>query len=129
MSGGATAYAEGRIIDFLFGTAPAAGTGASYVSLHTGSPPTSANEVSGASYARQSFAYTKSGGDPTTATNSAAINFPTATAAYGTITTFALWDAVTGGNMIAWGTLATAKPIASGDQVRFLAGALTVTAD
>ena len=129
MSGGLTPYAESRTLDFNLGAAPAAGTGASYISLHTGAPATGANEVTGGGYARRQFVYTKSGSEPTTASNTAITDFPVATANWGTITAFALWDAATGGNLICYGTVTTSKPINSGDTARFQAGSLIVTSD
>lgn len=129
MSGGATAFAEGRVIDFVLGTAPAAGTGVSYVSLHTGSVAISGNEVTGGSYARQLFSYTKSGSEPTLASNPSSINFPTATASWGLVQSYALWDAVSGGNMLMVGGLAASKNVGSGDTARFSSGQLGVIVD
>lgn len=78
-------------------------------------------------YARQSGAFTVSGNAPTQATNTAAIEFPTATASWGTVTHVALFDASTGGNMLAYATLTASKTIASGDVFRIPASNLTIT--
>jgi len=52
-----------------------------------------------------------------------------ATTNWGTINGFALYDAESGGNMIAWGALGTAKPISIGDTAKFAAGDLDITLD
>ncbi|HEX5211629.1 MAG TPA: hypothetical protein VFW22_07840 [Pseudolabrys sp.] len=102
-----------------------------YVSLHTADPgDTGANEVSGAAYARQGpVAFVNSGNNPTVAANSAIVSFPTATAPQGTITHFGVWTAASAGVYQGGGALDAPKPVASGDQVRFLTGALTLAAD
>ncbi len=103
-------------------------TSSAYVSLHTGDPgDTGASEVSGGGYARQPVTFTNAGNNPTVASNSAVINFPTATAGWGTISYFGIWDAVTAGNFRGSGTM-TAKNVNLNDTARFLAGTLTITA-
>ena len=61
--------------------------------------------------------------------NAADIDFTAATGDWGTLTHFALFDAGTGGNLLAYGTLTNAKTVSSGDTVRFAAGELNVTLD
>ena len=99
-----------------------------YLGLFTAAPGEAGGgtELSGNAYARQSFSFTVSGD---TATNSAAIEFPTATGSWGTITHVAVFDAVTTGNMIAYATLTSSKTIASGDVLRVPAGDLDITLD
>ena len=99
-----------------------------YLGLFTAAPGEAGGgtEISGSGYARQSFSFTVSGD---TATNSAAIEFPTASASWGTITHIAVFDALTTGNMIAYATLNSAKTIASGDVLRVPSGDLDITLD
>jgi hypothetical protein len=101
-----------------------------YVSLHTADPGTTGtSEISGGAYARQGpVAFANTGSEPTTASNSAVVSFPTATAAWGSIGWFGIWNAATVGTFEGSGALDAAKTINSGDQARFLAGALTVVA-
>ncbi|MGH7111755.1 MAG: phage tail fiber protein [Stellaceae bacterium] len=89
-----------------------------YIALYTTAPTddTGANavEVAGGGYARVATTQGASGTwgaaststDPTTISNSgttnAAITFPTATGNWGTIVAFGLYDAATGGNLLAW---------------------------
>lgn len=99
-----------------------------YVALFTAAPSDAGGgtEVSGGSYARKSVAFTVSGN---LATNSAAVEFDVATADWGTITDIAVFDAVSGGNMIAYATLTAAKTIANGDVLRIPLNDLDITMD
>jgi hypothetical protein len=102
-----------------------------YVSLHTADPGnTGANEVAGGGYARQGpVAFTNSGANPTVAGNNSIITYPTATAAWGTINFFGLWTAASAGVFNGGAAVATPKVVNNGDQARFAANALTITAD
>lgn len=100
-----------------------------YVGLHTGDPSGGLNEVSGGSYARQSYVYSITGANPGTAGNTGVITFPTATASWGTITYAALWSAVSGGSVVAYQALAVSKSVSIDDVVRFAVNELRWTAD
>lgn len=99
-----------------------------YIGLFTSNPGETGagTEVSGGSYAREAATFTVSGNLATTAS---VVEFPTATASWGTITHGAVLDAASGGNMIAYGALTTAKAIATGDILRIPAGDFDVTLD
>ena len=101
-----------------------------YVALFTSNPDEDASgtEVSttGTAYARQSVTFSVSGN---TATNTAAIEFATATASYGTVTHVGVYDASTAGNLIAYAALSTSKAIDTGDVLRLPANDLDVTLD
>jgi hypothetical protein len=99
-----------------------------YVGLFTAAPGETGGgtEVSGGSYVRVAVTFTVSGN---LATNSAAVEWPTATATWGTITDVAVFDADTGGNMLVYASLTSSKTIASGDVLRIPAGDLDVTLD
>jgi hypothetical protein len=101
-----------------------------YVSLHTADPGnTGASEVSGNAYARIGpIAFANAGNNPTVASNSAIVTYAAATGSWGTVGYFGLWTAVTGGTFQGSGALATPKAVGNGDTARFLAGALTITA-
>ena len=100
-----------------------------YVSLHTGDPgDTGASEVSGGSYARQGpVAFTNTGNNPTVASNSAVVAYVTASAAYGTVSYFGLWSALSGGTFRGSGALTPSKAVNNGDTPSFAIGALTIT--
>ena len=101
-----------------------------YVALFTSNPDEDASgtevSTSGTAYARQSVSFTVSGN---TASNSAAIEFPTATASYGTVTHIGVFDASTSGNLIAYAALSTSKAIDTGDVLRLPANDLDITMD
>jgi hypothetical protein len=64
---------------------------------------------------------------PCTKSNTAVKTFPTATAdwlAAANLTYFVLYDALTVGNLVAFGQLTTTKPVLNGDTASFAAGAL-----
>lgn len=98
-----------------------------YVALFITDPTDagSGTEVSGNGYARQSatFAAPSNGASVT----SADIQFPQATGNQGTIAFFAIFDALTTGNMLYHGALTTSKTIDTGDVFKIAAGSLTVT--
>jgi len=98
-----------------------------YLALYT-TDPTDADtgtECSGTSYARQSITF----GAPSNgvSTNSAAIEFPQAGGAWGTITHIGIRDALTVGNLLYHTPLDTSKTIATGDVFRIASGSLSVT--
>ena len=80
----------------------------------------------GTAYARQPATFTVAGN---TASNTASIEFPTATAPYGTVSHCGVFDAASGGNLIAYAALTTAKVIDTGDVLRVPASDLDITLD
>ena len=84
------------------------------------------SEVSGGSYARKSCATWDTASAGSTK-NGVAITFAQATADWGTVTDFAICDAVTGGNMLAYGALGADKSVASGDTAKIATGDLKIT--
>ena len=100
-----------------------------YVALYT-TDPTDADtgtevSTSGTGYARTAvtFAAPSNG----VSTNSATVTFPTATAAFGTVTHIGLRDASTAGNLLYHTPLDTSKTIDSGDIFSITTGNLSVT--
>lgn len=59
--------------------------------------------------------------------NGAAVNFPTATGSWGTVTQFALLSAASSGNIYYWSDLTTPKTISTGDTASFGVGAISIT--
>lgn len=101
---------------------------ATYVALYTVAPTDTGGgtECSGTGYARQAVGMTVSGD---TASNTANVEFPTAGSSWGTLVAVGIFDAVSGGNLIAYGNLTTSKTIDTGDVFRIPAGDLDVTMD
>jgi len=122
--------AETLVLNWLFTAGSATRPTSWYLALFTANPDEDASSTevstSGTAYARQSVAFTVSGN---TASNSAAVEFPTATASYGTVTHVGVFDASTSGNLIAYAALTTSKAIDTGDVMRVPAGDLDITLD
>jgi hypothetical protein len=98
-----------------------------YLGLYT-SDPTDADtgtEVSGGSYARQAITFGAPSNGVTT--NTAAIEFPQATANWGTVGWIGIEDALTGGNLLYHSPLDAAKTIENGDIFKISIGSLSVT--
>ena len=122
-------YLEDKVLEHVFGGNAFTAPTTLYVALYTVAPSDTGGgtEVSGGAYARQTGAFTVSGTNPTTATNSAAIEYPTATANYGTVVAVGILDASSSGNLLAYSTLDSSKVVSSGDVFRFNAGDLDIT--
>lgn len=125
---------ELSVLDHLFNNVALTSPTTVYLGLFTSDPTDagSGTEVStsGTAYARQSisFAAASSGA----VTTDADITFPTATAAYGTVTHIGIFDHVSNAastSMVAHGQLDTSKAIDGGDTFVVTAGNLTVSLD
>lgn len=121
-----TNYLETELLDHVFGGNAYSSPAAVYVGLFTAAPGEAGGgtEISGGAYVRRAGSFSVSGN---TATTSAAIEWPTATASWGTITHIAIFDASTAGNMLAYASLSASKTIASGDVFRIPAGDIDIT--
>lgn len=123
-------YTENLLLNWLLTTNSATRPTAWFVGLFTAAPSDTGGgtEVTGNGYARVATGTITISGTATTATNAAAIEFAAASGGnWGTITHAAIFDASTGGNMLAWAPLTTSRTINSGDVFRIPAGSLTVT--
>jgi hypothetical protein len=58
--------------------------------------------------------------------NANAITFPTATASWGTVQAFGIWDAASSGNLLFWGNLSASQAISTGDTPNFGAGTIRI---
>lgn len=137
MAGSKTNYLENKILDGVLGgpafTLPSsvwvALSTAVYSETATGS---AMNEVSGGSYARvevtnndTNFPAAASGSK----SNGTAVQYPTATGSWGTVRSFYIVDAASGGNCLYGGDLTTQRSVISGDTVSFAAGSIVITED
>jgi hypothetical protein len=122
-------YLEDKVLEHVFGGNAYTAPGTLYVALYTVAPTDTGGgtEVSGGAYVRQSGAFTVSGTNPTTASNTSAIEYPTATADYGTVVAVGIFDASSSGNLLAYANLTASKVVSSGDVFRFNAGDLDIT--
>lgn len=134
MADNKTTYLENKILDHVLrgnvGATAYAQPAAIYIALLTATATEAGGgtEVSTAAtgYARQQITFNAAANGATA--NSAAIVFPKSTAAWGTITHFAIYDAATGGNMLYYGALSASVAITAANmKVEFEAGTITVT--
>lgn len=133
----ASDYLEDALLDHVLRNTAYTSPTTVYVGLFTSDPSvgstnelleagTLSTEVSGFDYARKAATFSAaSGGSITTSGN---ITFDPANGGdWGTITHVAIMDALTLGNVLFYGQLATEKLIQDGDTFQITAGNLTVT--
>lgn len=123
-----TNASETLVLQWLLTTGSPTRPTAWYIGLFTTAPDETGagTEVSGSGYLRRAVTFTVSGN---TASNSAIIDFPEATGSWGTITHAAIYDALSGGSMIARGALTVSRTIDAGDILRIAAAGFNVTLD
>ena len=121
-------YLELKVLDHVLSVTAYTMPSNVYVGLSTGSfgEDNSGTELSGNNYTRKeaTFSAASSG----SITNSATVEFNAATGAWGTITSFGVFDASTSGNLLIYGNFSASKVIAQGDILRINAGDLDITA-
>jgi len=121
---------ETHVLNYVFTATSVTRPTAWYLALFTSNPAEDASgtevSTSGTAYVRKTVSFTVSGN---LATNSGAIEFPTATSSFGTVTHIGVFDASTSGNLIAYSALSASKAIATGDVFRIPAGDLDITLD
>jgi hypothetical protein len=105
---GMSDYWARKVLDHTTGKTSIGSLPTIYVALFTAAPTDAGGgtEVSGGSYARVATSGTTwnaaAGSAPASTSNANSITFPTATADWGTVVAFGLFDASTSGNLIAW---------------------------
>jgi hypothetical protein len=124
-------YLENKLIDQLFRGQAFSFPTTLYMGLLTSasSDSTLGTEVTGGDYERASISSsllnwsgTQSVGSTSASTgvsgttsNNVEITFPTPSASWGVVTHFAIYDSLTGGNMLFWSPLTDSKSINNGD--------------
>lgn len=140
MAGGKSDYLEKAILDHVIGGTTLAKPANVWIALSTAAYSDAAtgasmSEVTGGAYARQQLTNNATnwpaatGTSPATKSNGVVINFPTSTAAWGTVTSFYIVDASTNGNVLYGADLTTPKTVNTGDSVSFAIGGIVVTED
>ena len=119
---------ETTTLNWLFTATSVTRPTAWYIALYTVAPTDGGGgtEISGNAYIREAAAMSVTGDN---ATNTGAIEWPTATGTWGTIVAVGVFDALSAGNLIAYGNLTVSKTITSGDVFRIPAGDLDITMD
>ena len=121
-------YLENKLLLHTFGATAYTAPTTLYLAIHTTNPAedNTGTEVSGSAYARQTVAFTVT---TSTASNTSAVEFPTATGSWGTLTHVGVYDALTSGNLLAYAALTTSKIISTNDVFSVPAGDLDITLD
>jgi len=121
-----TNFLETEILDHVFAGAAYSAPSQHYLGLFTAAPGEAGGgtELSGNAYVRKAVNFATSGA---TTSNNAAIEFPTATGNWGTVTHVGVFDAASSGNLMAYATLSSSKAIATGDVFRVPTGDLDIT--
>lgn len=127
MAGNLSNYLEDKLIDHFLGTTTYTKPAAVYVALYTVAPSDTGGgtQVTGGSYARQVATFTASSGGTTS--NTANIDFAGMPAA--TTVAIGIFDALTAGNLLLYGTLTTNKTTDAGDTLRIATGDLDISID
>jgi hypothetical protein len=125
-----TNFLETEILDHVFAGAAYTAPTTLYLALFTAAPGETGGgtevTTSGTAYARETVAFTTTGN---TTSNNASVEYSTATATFGTVTHVGVFDASTGGNLMAYATLSSPKTIDTGDVFRVPTGDLDITLD
>ena len=122
-------YMEDAITAWINGTTfPSAPTN-TYVQLYS-QDPTDAGSATGALYTRVTYAasgWTRGTGGAGTLSNTGVITITSSAASGATATHVAVFNEITGGNLLFYGALSASKSIGVGDEVKFNALQLTLT--
>lgn len=131
---GKSDYLENKILNYIFNGGSFSAPATVYLGLFTSAPTDAGGgtEVSGGSYARVAKTCNTTNFPTTTngvITNDTLITFAQATASWGTIVAFGIFDALSGGNLLYWGNVSPAKTVANGDTMSVAIGSLTISED
>jgi hypothetical protein len=133
MSGSASQVLEQQLLQHSLAIAPMLAPARVYVALCRTLPSeaTGGTEVGAGGYTRSAATFSML--SATNAANAGTVEFPVATAAWGTVGFFEVWTAATGGDRLYWGPLVDADGITpvslnivAGDIVRLPVGTLSI---
>ncbi len=130
-------FLENKVLDHIFRSGTFTKPSTLYIGLMTAAADGEAGsitEVSGGAYARVADNPSDTNWSAATAGNGTTdnlttISFPTATADWGTVTHFGVFDAATAGNLLIYAALGASRNITTGATPSFAPGALTVQVD
>jgi hypothetical protein len=127
--GSITDYLEGELLDHIFNGAGVAYTPPAtvYLALSTTTPTDAGNvtEPVGNGYVRKAIAFDAAAARLINQTST--VTFDQATGSWGTITHWAIYDASTSGNYMAWGALSVSKAVVNGNTPSVAAGEVDIS--
>lgn len=127
MAGNLSNYLENKLIDHFLGTTTYTKPTSVYVALYTVTPGEAGGgtEVTGGSYARQIATFSAAASGATSNTgNIDFVNMPAAT-----VVAIGIFDALTSGNLLLYGSLTANKTTDAGDTLRIATGDLDISID
>ncbi len=136
MPGSKADYLENKLNDHVLGGPDFVRPATVYVALYTATPSDTGGgtEVSatGTAYARLAVTNNATNWPASAAglkSNGTVLEYAQATASWGTVVAFGIFDAVTAGNLLYWATLTTSKLFDIGDVARFAVGDIDISED
>lgn len=126
MANNATNYLETNIVKHALGVTSFTMPTSLYLALHTADPTEVGNvsEVTGGSYARQAIVFEF---NTPAVENNGIVRFDDMPAC--TVTHFTIWDAVTSGNCLIYGSLTSSIVLGAGSSVELADNELSITVD
>ena len=126
-------YLEERILNHIFRGASSTSPSNLYLGLFLNNPTDAGTgtEVSGTGYERQTVSFNAPSqiDGKATISNNAEIEFPSAGSNWGLVTHAAIYDDITGGNMLYYGPLQNPKDVETSDILKILESELVLTLD
>jgi hypothetical protein len=131
MAGSLSNYLANKDLDHLFGGGDFTRPATVYLAIYTATPNDAGGgtPVSAADYARLAITNNPTNFPAASGrhkTNGVDLVYPEATNAWGQIVAWALFDAVTAGNILAWGACTQQQNITVGSAAKFKAGDLDI---
>lgn len=121
-------YLENALLNHVFRNTSLTSPTTTYLALYTVSPSDAGGgtEVTGGGYARQAITFgAPSGG---AISNTSQVAFTASGANFGTVVAVGIFDASTGGNLLAWDAI-TSATVNDGDTIQFPIGDIDITLD
>jgi len=121
-----TNYLEDAVLNYVFRNTGTPTSTTVHLALFTATPSDAGGgtEVSGNGYSRQAVAFSASSGG--SITNTSAETFTASGGSFGTVVAIGIFDAATGGNMLAWDGI-TSAVVANGDTITFPIGGVDIS--
>ena len=134
MAGSKSDYLELKVLDHVLGNTAFTAPATVYLALYTVAPTDAGGgtEVTGGSYVRKSVVNNTTNWPAASGglkENGVEFTFVTATADWGTVVAFGIFDAATAGNLLYWAGLTVSKSVLNGDTAKFAVGDIDVTED
>ena len=121
-------YLEDALLNHVFRNTALTSPSGTFLALYTAAPNDAGGgtQVSGAGYARQAITFgAPSGG---AISNTSPVSFTASGGSYGAVVAVGIFDAVSGGNLLAWDTI-TSATVNDGDTITFATGDIDITLD